>query len=110
MTVVMVANEPDWSRFKIKFSANYKSITASSTCSFEYNANQGQLNSPNYPSHYPNNAACSWKITISHSNDDDHIVISFESLDVEFTPGCWADALQIHDGNNSQKPSLGQDL
>lgn len=108
MLVVMVANEPDWNRFQIRFSANWVGVVNTFACGAEFTSNQGQIQSPNYPAHYPNNAECTWRITIKNDNEDDHIVLSFETIDLEWTPGCWSDAVEIHDGHDSTASSLGR--
>ena len=62
-------------RFKIRFSADWR--TNSEACGAQLTANQGLIQSPNYPANYPNNAECSWKISVSHANDNDHIEAVF---------------------------------
>ena len=66
------------------------------------------MTSPNFPSNYPNNAECTWKIRIGFHNDDDHVVLSFKTMDIEWSPDCFADSLEIHDGSDSLAPSLGR--
>ena len=74
------------------------SITAISVDASCYNTNnEGSrtINSPGYPSKYPNNKRCSWKVTGPIGTKIQ--ILSF-SYDLEHSSTCKFDYLKIYDG------------
>ncbi|XP_019619701.1 PREDICTED: plasminogen-like [Branchiostoma belcheri] len=63
----------------------------------------GNFTSPGYPGNYPNNARCSWLITVS---PDKIVVIRFAAFNLESSTGCRYDSLAVHDGPNGTDPVL----
>ncbi|XP_066292099.1 enteropeptidase-like isoform X2 [Branchiostoma lanceolatum] len=63
----------------------------------------GNFTSPGYPGNYPNNARCSWLITVS---SDKIVLIRFTAFNLESASGCRYDALAVHDGPNATAPVL----
>ncbi|CAH1274043.1 CSMD3 [Branchiostoma lanceolatum] len=63
----------------------------------------GNFTSPGYPGNYPDNARCSWQITVS---SDKIVVIRFTEFNLEYYFGCDYDALTVHDGPNATAPVL----
>eukprot|EP00058_Branchiostoma_floridae_P021472 XP_002606962.1 hypothetical protein BRAFLDRAFT_200924 [Branchiostoma floridae] len=63
----------------------------------------GNFTSPGYPGNYPNNARCSWLITV---NSDKVVVIRFISFNLEYDSQCDYDSLTVHDGTNAAAPVL----
>eukprot|EP00072_Mus_musculus_P037574 XP_006507369.1 PREDICTED: deleted in malignant brain tumors 1 protein isoform X9 [Mus musculus] len=53
----------------------------------------GQFSSPYYPSNYPNNARCSWKIVLPNMN---RVTVVF--TDVQLEGGCNYDYILVYDG------------
>ncbi|XP_046553793.1 cubilin-like [Haliotis rubra] len=64
------------------------------------------LNSPNYPSDYPNNADCSWTINTMDSN----YIVTLDVIvsDLEQSAGCIYDYFEVFDGSSDIAPSLGR--
>ncbi|XP_035694375.1 MAM and LDL-receptor class A domain-containing protein 2-like [Branchiostoma floridae] len=60
----------------------------------------GNFTSPGYPGNYPNNARCSWLITVSSGK---FVTIRFTAFTLE---GCPYDSLTVHDGRNATAPVL----
>ncbi|XP_038053997.1 bone morphogenetic protein 1-like [Patiria miniata] len=77
------------------------------TCASELVARQHaqSFTSPGFPSDYPNNADCSWRMRTSPGNQ---IVVSFVSIDVEFERNCQYDYLIIYDGPDDTNPQIGR--
>eukprot|EP00058_Branchiostoma_floridae_P020568 XP_002606058.1 hypothetical protein BRAFLDRAFT_92077 [Branchiostoma floridae] len=63
----------------------------------------GNFTSPGYPGNYPNNARCSWLITVSSNKV---VVIRFIAFDLEYQGSCNYDSLTVHDGPNAAAPVL----
>ncbi|KAI8494927.1 hypothetical protein Bbelb_275320 [Branchiostoma belcheri] len=63
----------------------------------------GNFTSPGFPGNYPNNADCSWLITVS---PDKIVVIRFAAFNLESSTGCRYDSLAVHDGPNGTAPVL----
>ena len=74
----------------------------------------GRIQTPNYPSFYPPNMVCTWKITVSKGK---RIKLSFESFKLYFSvftdnirqckPGPTVDYLSVKDGMKKTSSSLG---
>ncbi|XP_045491488.1 LOW QUALITY PROTEIN: cubilin homolog [Colias croceus] len=65
----------------------------------------GSIASPNYPEDYYDNAECFYKIVTSSGS---RIRITFLDLDLETTPQCRQDYVEIFDGRDVYSPSLGK--
>ncbi|KRX14085.1 Neurogenic locus notch -like protein [Trichinella nelsoni] len=67
----------------------------------------GVIKSPHFPSNYPDNSECSWKIV---TNLDSLIWLRFLLLDIEGIPGqCHFDFVKIYNGENSASELLSSD-
>ncbi|KAJ8727242.1 hypothetical protein PYW08_015639 [Mythimna loreyi] len=65
----------------------------------------GSVTSPNYPNDYNENAECFYKIV---TNEGSRIRISFTELDLERTPNCRDDYVEIFDGRDTSATVLGK--
>ncbi|CAH0628596.1 unnamed protein product [Chrysodeixis includens] len=65
----------------------------------------GSISSPNYPSNYDENAECFYRIVTSAGSK---LRISFTELDLERTPDCRDDYIEIYDGRSTSANSLGR--
>ncbi|XP_068604308.1 cubilin [Brachionichthys hirsutus] len=64
-------------------------------CGGPVTAPAGEIHSPMYPSSYPNNADCSWVISV----DPNHrVFFNFSDLDIEHHSSCSWDYVAIYDG------------
>ncbi|XP_078658661.1 ovochymase-like [Branchiostoma floridae x Branchiostoma belcheri] len=63
----------------------------------------GTFTSPNYPSQYPNNAQCSWKMSVTPGK---LVQINIDTMDVEADGGCSYDSIAIYDGPDASAPLL----
>ena len=108
MLVIMVVSEDDYLRREIKFYGKWTSLKGGE-CGGKLTSTTGAISSPNYPSNYPNEAECAWNVKIPQTgeNYDDHIIFSFDFMDVEWGLDCWADVVEIFDGKDSSSTSLG---
>ncbi|XP_019619702.1 PREDICTED: membrane frizzled-related protein-like [Branchiostoma belcheri] len=57
--------------------------------------NIGSFTSPGYPNSYPNNALCSWQISV---NTSEVIAIRFDVFDLNH---CYGNSLTIYDGSST---------
>ena len=69
------------------------------SCQTTNNEQTRTINSPNYPSSYPNSKYCTWKITAPIGAK---LMIKSFSYSMESNSGCEYDSLKIYDG-----PSTG---
>ncbi|KRY29059.1 Fibropellin-1, partial [Trichinella spiralis] len=70
-------------------------------------APSGVIKSPHFPSNYPDNSECSWKIV---TNLDSLVWLRFLLLDIEGIPGqCHFDFVKIYNGENSASELLSSD-
>lgn len=74
-------------------------------CGEVLHAGEGKIQSPNHPGKYPSNVNCEWLITAEYTN---HITLLFSTFELEESPGCHYDYLEIYDGRNSNSPLLGK--
>lgn len=65
----------------------------------------GSISSPNYPNDYNENAECFYRIVISAGS---RIRITFTALDLEQTPNCRDDYIEIYDGRDTNAHLLGK--
>ncbi|XP_030624670.1 LOW QUALITY PROTEIN: cubilin [Chanos chanos] len=88
------------------FSAEYVSINATTDCSEEFTTSTGELSSPNYPSNYPTNRECVYKITVGVNMQ---IMLNFTDFDLEGPdPSCFHDYVEVRDGGYEISPLIGR--
>ncbi|KAM5338742.1 cubilin [Glossophaga mutica] len=89
------------------FLINYEATNASTVCLEDYTENSGTLTSPNFPSNYPNNWHCIYRITVGTSQQ---IALHFTTFSLEEDIGgqCLADFVEIRDGGYETSPLLGK--
>lgn len=68
-------------------------------------AEQGILQSPNYPDEYRSNKECIWKITVP---ENFQVALKFQSFEIENHDNCVYDYLEIRDGFTDTSPLLGK--
>ncbi|XP_071816698.1 uncharacterized protein [Apostichopus japonicus] len=68
-------------------------------------AGEGKVQSPNHPGKYPSDVNCEWLITTEYTN---HITLLFSTFELEESPGCHYDYLEIYDGRNANSPLIGK--
>ena len=74
-------------------------------CGGTIRAAEGYISSPNFPSAYPGNAVCEWRIIAATGH---YLSFNFVTLDIPSTDNCTSgDYVRIND-YNSTGPSLGQ--
>ncbi|XP_057312874.1 uncharacterized protein LOC130654330 [Hydractinia symbiolongicarpus] len=64
-------------------------------CNYRYTFKQHLFNSPGYPSFYPNNATCLWKIV---AKEGWHVQLTIIDLNIENSKHCGFDSVTIYDG------------
>ena len=74
-------------------------------CGGKLTTPNGILTSPSYPNNYPDNADCVY--TISQPTGT-VIVLTFQSMNIEYESTCDFDYLEIRDGNSGDSPLLGK--
>ncbi|XP_078692043.1 uncharacterized protein LOC144922256 [Branchiostoma floridae x Branchiostoma belcheri] len=67
------------------------------------NGNSGSFTSPGHPGNYPNNAYCTWQISV---NTNDVVAIRFTEFSLEYNRNCYYDSLVVHDGPDATAPEL----
>ena len=100
------------------FKANYEGIKSSTflvnfniffhliaLCGGDINAEEGTLQSPNYPEDYRPNKECIWKITVP---DNFQVALKFQSFEIENHDNCVYDYLEVRDGHLTNSPLLGK--
>ncbi|XP_021476232.2 cubilin [Oncorhynchus mykiss] len=103
MTVLFVS---DISLATEGFSANYVSIDATTDCSETFTSPTGELSSPNFPSNYPNNRQCIYKIIVGVNMQ---IMLNFTDFNMEGSPpNCAFDYVEIRDGGYETSPLIGK--
>ncbi|XP_078496615.1 scavenger receptor cysteine-rich domain-containing protein DMBT1-like [Lissotriton helveticus] len=65
----------------------------------------GSFSSPNFPSLYPNNAYCVWRI---EADTGFCIQVIIPSLRLEVPPGCIYDYVEVYDGSHNTSALLGK--
>jgi cubilin len=66
---------------------------------------KGSIISPNYPTSYPENSQCEWRISV---NEGSSLHIVFSDLDLETHAICKYDYLEIFDGKDAIANSFGR--
>lgn len=64
-------------------------------CNYRYTFKEHLFNSPGYPSFYPNNATCLWKIV---AKEGWHVQLTIIDLNIENSKHCEFDSVTIYDG------------
>ncbi|CAG2110474.1 unnamed protein product [Medioppia subpectinata] len=82
------------------FKANYEAL-----CGGDINAEEGTLQSPNYPEDYRPNKECIWKITVP---ENFQVALKFQSFEIENHDNCVYDYLEVRDGHHMNSPLLGK--
>ena len=67
-------------------------------CGGVLHRSSGVVQTPGYPSLYPNKAKCLWKIT---SPDGKKVILQFESFDLESQTSCKYDFIDIQEKDSS---------
>ncbi|GFN89691.1 cubilin, partial [Plakobranchus ocellatus] len=104
----VVARNQMYLEFKTDGSRNNRGYRASyraEACGGNFTSRDRYINTPAYPHPYPNNANCTWNITVEHNKV---IVLKFRHFDVQSSYNCYADYVAIYDGNSRQATSLGR--
>uniref|UniRef100_H2ZEW6 CUB domain-containing protein n=1 Tax=Ciona savignyi TaxID=51511 RepID=H2ZEW6_CIOSA len=73
-------------------------------CNQTISAGQGIITSPNFPNNYDPNTYCKWQIRVE---DDRTAVVEFRYFNVENSPNCAYDNVQIYNGPSTSHPPLG---
>lgn len=89
------------------FVINYEATDASAACLEDYTDESGIFTSPNFPSNYPNNMECIYRITVETSQQ---IALHFTDFSLEEPIGgaCAADYVEITNGGYASSPPLGK--
>ncbi|EDO43187.1 predicted protein, partial [Nematostella vectensis] len=65
----------------------------------------GEIFSPNYPGYYPGSMSCTWRISVPVGNV---IRLTFIMFDLEDDPLCARDFLELMDGGQDSRMSIGR--
>ncbi|XP_026996788.2 bone morphogenetic protein 1-like isoform X2 [Tachysurus fulvidraco] len=82
------------------FSAVYEA-----RCGGEMEADNGQIQSPNYPDDYLPSKVCVWKMTVTEGF---HVALCFQAFELEKHDRCAYDYVEVRDGNSESDPLLGR--
>ncbi|CAN2390014.1 peptidase activator activity, partial [Pristimantis euphronides] len=74
-------------------------------CGGDITGESGYIGSEGFPSYYPHNKKCVWKITVPESHV---VVLSFRVLDMEADPACRYDYLNIFNGHDTSSQRLAR--
>lgn len=74
-------------------------------CSYEIRANEGQINSPNYPNPYLPNSECVWHISATPGH---RLKMNFTVFQLEPHQECAYDHIQIYNGPSIENFTLGR--
>lgn len=99
----------------IKFSSDYSESEGGfelsytfedvSRCGGHIHASAGELSSPRYPMNYSNDLDCDWRLTGAL----DHLLeVQLEIFDLEQSPNCSADYLEVMNGGGTDSPLIGR--
>ena len=64
----------------------------------------GTIQSPNYPSSYPNSMDCVWKITAPYGKE---VNLTFTHMSLQYMYSCTADFVELRDGLTSYSSRIG---
>ncbi|KAF6211632.1 hypothetical protein GE061_012145 [Apolygus lucorum] len=76
-----------------------------SGCGGDLNGYSGSIISPNYPYPYARRGRCTWRISVSQGSV---VALSIVDIDLETSPTCSLDFIEIRDGSTSRSPLLGK--
>ncbi|XP_030055456.1 cubilin isoform X1 [Microcaecilia unicolor] len=94
-TILYLRFRTDSSTTHIGFNVTY----SIATCGGTIVGQSGTLRSPGYPTHnYPDNSLCEWYL---HGLAGHYLIISFEALNLQDTPDCLSDYVEIREYNAS---------
>ncbi|KAM3910115.1 procollagen C-endopeptidase enhancer 2-like [Leptodactylus fuscus] len=74
-------------------------------CGGDISGDSGYIGSEGFPSNYPHNKRCVWKITVPEGHV---IILSFRLLDMESDPTCRYDYLNIYNGHDTSSQRLAR--
>ena len=84
----------------------YHTICSCLGCDKQFTSNEGSIQSPLYPSSYPEDIECTWVISVEKPS---RIRLTFEPLfDLENEERCAYDFLRIRDGANVVDKEIGR--
>ena len=75
------------------------------SCGNTYDKDSNAINSPNYPSSYPNNTHCTWKVTAPIGTK---IRVERFKYSLESNSDCKYDSLKIYDGASNRSRRLAE--
>ncbi|XP_067869413.1 cubilin isoform X2 [Heterodontus francisci] len=78
--------------------AGFKAKYSIAACGGVVSAQSGFLQSPGYPSSYPDNSQCEWFL---EGPEGHYLTITFEAFNLENTPDCTKDFVEIREYNAS---------
>lgn len=85
---------------------HYLKLFFFSECEFQYTSNHGSIQSPLYPSFYPEDILCTWVISVEKPS---RIRLTFGTeFDLENGEQCTYDFLSIRDGANVVDKEIGR--
>ena len=92
--------------FQIKYDASSEDPETNymfGACNGYFTTSNGTISSPSYPGLYPNRADCTWTISQPIGT---YILLTFQSMNVEYHGTCVYDYLYITDGYLNDSPAL----
>ncbi|XP_065577284.1 cubilin-like isoform X11 [Artemia franciscana] len=94
-------------KFRSDYSVSHGGFRArySTICGGEFTAESGIIKSPFYPSHYPGNKECIFKIGLPPGRA---VSLEFQELALERSISCMFDYLEIRDGDDSNSTLIGR--
>ncbi|XP_048584949.1 uncharacterized protein LOC5515157 isoform X2 [Nematostella vectensis] len=90
------------------YSSDYCDLTPSTAmkaCRIIMTTPSGEIFSPNYPGYYPGFMSCTWRISVPVGNV---IRLTFIMFDLEDDPLCARDFLELMDGGQDSRMSIGR--
>eukprot|EP00057_Strongylocentrotus_purpuratus_P016824 XP_011671298.1 PREDICTED: latent-transforming growth factor beta-binding protein 4 [Strongylocentrotus purpuratus] len=81
------------------------SLPSALRCGSRLYAGRGTIKSPNFPGKYPSDISCEWTLI---SEDRGHVTLTFEALELEESPGCYYDYVEVYDGESARDVLLGK--
>ncbi|CAG2112441.1 unnamed protein product, partial [Medioppia subpectinata] len=90
----------------ISFPTDPNDVYPNRTCGGSFSTEAGSISFPTDPNDvYPNRVSCAWRLTTTTGKV---LNVTFRMFNLESTPDCSFDFLQIHDGPNAGAHSLGR--
>ncbi|XP_019353396.2 cubilin [Alligator mississippiensis] len=83
--------------FRLRFDASIEE------CGGDLNAPVGTFTSPNYPSPYPHNRVCEWRITVQEGR---RVTLTIDDMRVEDQLRCRSDYMAVYNGLRPNSPRL----